>query len=95
MTIFCTLHRVHYEQDCPQCEADDVRLVLEGRPLCPADTIRRMRRVAGLTHHGLAQKAGLARSAVHKWESLGVQARIDLFVKAADACGYRVVLERK
>lgn len=96
---FCTLHRVWYDKDCNKCIEEVLRealqVVIDGHACSPSDAIRRARRVAGLSQNGLNTKLIMARTQVHKWETARSRPRLDSFLQAMHACGYRVVLERK
>jgi DNA-binding XRE family transcriptional regulator len=95
---YCTVHKLWYARACPTCDAEAYaeceQVLIEGRPCEPRDALRRARRVAGLSQKSLVRTAGLGYGTVWRWESGAAYPRIDLWLRALNACGYRVRVEK-
>ena len=98
MNTYCTIHRVWYGSDCPACDAeqwiDCTRVSIDGVVCAPGDALRRARRVAGLSQRDVVAESGVGRHAVSEWEYGRHVPRVDLWLRALSACGYRVKVER-
>ncbi len=57
-----------------------------------ADPIREARTRAGLTQDELAERSGIARSLIARWEQGEVSPSIDNFLAVIEACGFEISL---
>jgi transcriptional regulator with XRE-family HTH domain len=57
-----------------------------------ADPIREARTRAGLTQDELAERSGIARSLIARWEQGEVSPSVDNFLAAIEACGFEIPL---
>ena len=57
-----------------------------------ADPIREARTRAGLTQDELAERSGIARSLIARWEQGEVSPSIDNFLAVIEACGFEIPL---
>src|SRR5215471_2431101 len=57
-----------------------------------ADLIREARTRAGLTQDELAERSGIARSLIARWEQGEVSPSIDNFLAIIEACGFEIPL---
>lgn len=68
---------------------------LDGQDYSPGDVIRRVRRLSHTSQQMIVGAIQCDHNRVYAWEAGRAMPRIDRFVQAIEACGYRVVLERK
>ena len=60
-----------------------------------AEIIRTCRERAGLTRIQLADKMGVSRDHVYKWECYGVCPSLDNLIRICNATGFEIIIKEK